>query len=105
MGHLVETPAAYPELTVLENLEIARRLQRITDKGVTSRCVESLGLGPYPGEGREPSPAGTSSGLPSPAPCCTNLNCSSLTNPRTGLIPPEWWRSASSWRGSAATKA
>ncbi len=47
VGHLVEAPAAYPELTVLENLEIARRLQRITDKGVTSRCVESLGLGPY----------------------------------------------------------
>jgi ABC-2 type transport system ATP-binding protein len=47
VGHLVEAPAAYPELTVLENLEIARRLQRITDKGATSRIVESLGLGPY----------------------------------------------------------
>ena len=31
VGHLVEAPAAYPELTVRENLEIARRLQGISD--------------------------------------------------------------------------
>jgi ABC-2 type transport system ATP-binding protein len=47
VGHLVEAPAAYPELTVLENLEIARRLQRISDKAATSRVVERLALGPY----------------------------------------------------------
>src|SRR5512142_3390681 len=29
VGHMVEQPAAYPELTVRENLEIARRLQRV----------------------------------------------------------------------------
>src|SRR6186713_3272042 len=30
VGHLVESPSAYPELTVRENLEIARRLQGIS---------------------------------------------------------------------------
>ena len=44
VGHLVESPAAYPELTVRENLEIARRLHYITDKDATSRAIERLGL-------------------------------------------------------------
>jgi ABC-2 type transport system ATP-binding protein len=44
VGHLVEKPAAYPELTVNENLEIARRLHRIPDRGATSRVIERLGL-------------------------------------------------------------
>ncbi len=47
VGHLVEEPAAYPELTVRENLEIARRLQGNSDTGATSRAIEHLGLHPY----------------------------------------------------------
>jgi len=47
VGHLVEAPAAYPELTVWENLEIARRLQGIPDRKITSRVIEQLGLGAY----------------------------------------------------------
>jgi len=35
VGHLVEAPAAYPELTVRENLEIARRLHGVADASVT----------------------------------------------------------------------
>src|SRR5215208_7283695 len=31
VGHLVESPSAYPELTVRENLEIARRLHGVAD--------------------------------------------------------------------------
>ena len=45
VGHLVETPAAYPELTVRENLEIARRLYGVEDRGATSRALERFGLG------------------------------------------------------------
>jgi ABC-2 type transport system ATP-binding protein len=44
VGHLVEKPAAYPELTVRENLEIARRLQGIPDRNATWRVIERLGL-------------------------------------------------------------
>jgi ABC-2 type transport system ATP-binding protein len=44
VGHLVEKPAAYPELTVRENLEISRRLQQISDVGATSRVIERLRL-------------------------------------------------------------
>lgn len=47
VGHLVESPAAYPELTVRENLEIARRLHFITDRSATSRAIERLDLAPY----------------------------------------------------------
>jgi ABC-2 type transport system ATP-binding protein len=47
VGHLVEAPAAYPELTVRENLEIARRLQGVADRSAASRAIERLGLGSY----------------------------------------------------------
>lgn len=47
VGHLVEMAAAYPELTTRENLEVARRLQGITDRGATSRAIERLGLASY----------------------------------------------------------
>src|SRR5512138_101491 len=36
VGHMVESPSAYPELTVRENLEIARRLHGLSDPGATS---------------------------------------------------------------------
>ncbi len=47
VGHLVEKPAAYPELTVMENLEIARRLYGIADARATSRAIERLGVAAY----------------------------------------------------------
>jgi ABC-2 type transport system ATP-binding protein len=47
VGHMVEAPAAYPDLTVYENLEIARRLQGVRDKGRTGEVIGRLGLVPY----------------------------------------------------------
>ena len=47
VGHLVEAPAAYPELTVRENLEIARRLHGVADASVTMRTIDRFGLGAY----------------------------------------------------------
>ncbi len=47
VGYMVESPAAYPELTVRENLEIARRLQHVPDKNATLRVVELLALAAY----------------------------------------------------------
>jgi ABC-2 type transport system ATP-binding protein len=47
VGHLVENPSVYPELTVHENLEVARRLHWITDPHATSRVIERLALAPY----------------------------------------------------------
>ena len=47
VGHMVESPSAYPELTVRENLEIARRLQGISDQKAVSRVIEQLGILPY----------------------------------------------------------
>jgi len=47
VGHLVERPSAYPELTVAENLEVTRRLLDVQDRGAVDRAIASLGLGPY----------------------------------------------------------
>jgi len=47
VGHLVEKPSAYPELTVRENLEIARRLHGLADREATSRVIDRLDLASY----------------------------------------------------------
>jgi len=47
VGHMVETPAAYPELTVRENLEIARRLHGLPDAECVSRGIKRLDLGRF----------------------------------------------------------
>lgn len=47
VGYLVETPSAYPELTVEENLRLAWRLRRMTDWDRVRAVIEELGLAPY----------------------------------------------------------
>lgn len=47
VGHLVESATAYPELTVRENLEVARRLQGVDDRASVARLIDQLSLGEY----------------------------------------------------------
>jgi ABC-2 type transport system ATP-binding protein len=47
VGYMVETPHAYPDLTVRENLEIVRRLRRPDDAGAVEKVIRELGLTPY----------------------------------------------------------
>jgi ABC-2 type transport system ATP-binding protein len=47
VGYLVEMPHAYPELTVAENLEVARRLHPGTESKAISQTIERLGLAAY----------------------------------------------------------
>jgi ABC-2 type transport system ATP-binding protein len=47
VGHLVESPSAYPELSVFENLEVARRLHGVSDPSATTRIIDKLLLGFY----------------------------------------------------------
>jgi len=47
VGYLVEVPHAYPELTVLENLEVARRLHPGTERNAVNRVIGRLGLAAY----------------------------------------------------------
>jgi ABC-2 type transport system ATP-binding protein len=47
VGHLVENPSAYPELTVRENLEIGRRLHNIPDREATTRAMQKLSIASY----------------------------------------------------------
>jgi ABC-2 type transport system ATP-binding protein len=47
VGYLVETPYAYPELTVRENLDAARRLRRVSDPKAVDRIMQALALDQY----------------------------------------------------------
>jgi ABC-2 type transport system ATP-binding protein len=47
VGYLVETPHAYPELTVRENLEAVRRLRPGTPTAAVGAIIERLGLAAY----------------------------------------------------------
>jgi ABC-2 type transport system ATP-binding protein len=47
VGHLVESPSAYPELTVRENLDIARRLHGIKESKAVDEIMERLSLASY----------------------------------------------------------
>lgn len=50
VGYLVETPHAYPELTVYENLEVARRLHPGTPRQAIDQVIERLRLAAYTGQ-------------------------------------------------------
>ncbi len=47
VGYMVEDPHAYPELTVMENLEVARRLHPGTPQAAVGKIIERLELGSY----------------------------------------------------------
>jgi ABC-2 type transport system ATP-binding protein len=47
VGYMVETPHAYPDLTVRENLEIMRHLYRIENANAVPEIIEELGLTNY----------------------------------------------------------
>ena len=47
VGYLVETPAAYPELTVRENLQVVRRLRHMPTDERVDDVIERLQLTPY----------------------------------------------------------
>src|SRR5687768_7145461 len=47
VGYLVETPAAYPELTVAENLKIYYRYRNLRDPGLIESIIERLHLHSY----------------------------------------------------------
>ena len=47
IGYLVETPHSYPELSVAENLEVARRLHPGTSREAVGQIIERMGLVEY----------------------------------------------------------
>lgn len=47
VGYLVESATAYPDLTVRENLEVARTLQGVREPGAVDREIDRLRLSPY----------------------------------------------------------
>lgn len=49
VGYLVESPAAYPDLTVRENLDVVRRLRRLPDRRCVEEVMDRLALTRYAG--------------------------------------------------------
>lgn len=47
VGHLVESPSAYPELTVRENLDVARRLYGMKNPKAVDDVMERLSIASY----------------------------------------------------------
>lgn len=47
VGYMVETPYAYPELTVEENLDLFRRMRQIKEPDAVKRIIDELKLTPY----------------------------------------------------------
>ncbi|MEV6647559.1 ABC transporter ATP-binding protein [Amycolatopsis sp. NPDC051371] len=47
VGYLVETPSAYPELTVTENLQVMARLRGLRDENAVIDVIARLGLQPH----------------------------------------------------------
>ena len=47
VGYLVESPSAYPELSVRENLEVVRRLRKLDKTTQVEDAIELFGLGRY----------------------------------------------------------
>ena len=47
VGYMVEVPHCYPELTVYENLEVARRFHPGTPRQAISQIIERMGLAEY----------------------------------------------------------
>jgi ABC-2 type transport system ATP-binding protein len=47
VGYMVETPHAYPDITVTENLEISRRLRGLDDTNAVKSIMEQLQLTQY----------------------------------------------------------
>jgi ABC-2 type transport system ATP-binding protein len=70
VGHLVESPSAYPELTVRENLNIARRLQGIQNPKAVDEVMATLMRTVRRAHFR----AAISNALGWRAPCCIRLN-------------------------------
>lgn len=47
VGYLVESPSVYPELSVRENLEVVRRLRKVSDRNAVDDVIDLFGLRPY----------------------------------------------------------
>ncbi len=97
VGYLVETPHAYPELTVRENLEVARRLHPGTDQEGRQPGDRTPVAGPLRRpEKRHAFARQRRSDWDWPRRCCTTPACCSSMNRPTAWTRPGSWRSANS---------
>lgn len=87
VGYLVETPHAYPELTVRENLEIVQRLRRIVDPHAIDRTIDHLALTPYANQRASTLSLGNAQRLGLAKALLHNPDLLILDEPANGLDP------------------
>ncbi|HCX04527.1 MAG TPA: bacitracin ABC transporter ATP-binding protein [Clostridiales bacterium] len=87
VGHIVETPSSYPELTVWANLEIMRRLRRISDKKSIDAVMKKLRLTSYRGRKAKHLSLGNKQRLGLAKALLHNPDILILDEPANGLDP------------------
>ena len=95
VGHLVESATAYPELSVRDNLDIARRLAGMTERGAVDAVIERLSLETYADQRAGTLSLGNLQRLALARALLPHPSCSCSTNRRTAST-----RQASSRSGS-----
>ena len=102
--YLVESAAAYPSLTVWENLDIQRRLTR-SPRGAVGEAMELMRIAQYADRKASALSMATSNASRSPAPSSRSLSSSSSTSPSTVSIPQASSRSEASSGASPTRRA
>ena len=87
VGHLVEIPYSYPELTVRENLEIIRRMRFIPDRTAVDMILEKLKLSQYENRKAKDLSQGNSQRLGLAKALIHNPRILILDEPTNGLDP------------------
>jgi ABC-2 type transport system ATP-binding protein len=87
IGYMVETPHAYPDLTVRENLEIARRLRFMKDDGSVLGIMKQLNLVQYKDRKAKDLSSGNSQRLGLAKAMVHNPDILILDEPANGLDP------------------
>lgn len=97
VGYLVESPSVYPELSVRENLEVVRRLRKVSDRNAVDDVIDLFGLRPYADRRARALSLGNEQRLGLAKAFLHRPSLLLLDEPVNTQTPLVWWRSAPCW--------